>query len=165
MMGGSQGAASVNAELRLALPRLLQSFRMIHICGRGNMDESMKGMPGYAQFEYVSAGLSDLFAAASLVISRAGANSIFEFLALKKPMLLIPLPLSASRGDQIENAKSFSKQGFACVLGQEDMTPESLYDAILDAWAKRGEMKDAMEKAENSDGTTAVLEEIEKAAR
>jgi UDP-N-acetylglucosamine:LPS N-acetylglucosamine transferase len=51
------------------------------------------------------------------------------------------------------------------VLGQEDMTPESLYDAILDAWAKRGEMKDAMEKAENSDGTTAVLEEIEKAAR
>jgi UDP-N-acetylglucosamine--N-acetylmuramyl-(pentapeptide) pyrophosphoryl-undecaprenol N-acetylglucosamine transferase len=165
MMGGSQGAASINAQLRMALPRLMKSFRVIHICGKGNVNASFENKTEYAQFEYVNEGLADLFAAASLVLSRAGANSIFEFLALGKPMLLIPLPLSASRGDQIENAKSFSKQGFACVLNQEDMTPESLYDTVMDAWAKRDDMKKAMAASANSDGTMAVLEEIEKAAK
>lgn len=164
-MGGSQGAASVNAVLRRILPKLLKSFRVIHIAGRGNVDEALRGTPGYAQFEYVSAELPDLFAAAQLVVSRAGANSIFEFLALAKPMLLIPLPLSASRGDQIENAKSFRKQGFACVLDQEAMTEDSLYGALLDAWAKRDGMRKAMEKSGRADGTDAVLEEIEKAAK
>jgi UDP-N-acetylglucosamine--N-acetylmuramyl-(pentapeptide) pyrophosphoryl-undecaprenol N-acetylglucosamine transferase len=164
MMGGSQGAASVNAALRQALPKLLKSFRVIHICGKGNVDAALAGTKGYAQFEYVGEGLADLLAAAGLVVSRAGANSIFEFLALKKPMLLIPLPLSASRGDQIENAKSFASHGFACVLDQDGMTPDSLYDAILNAWARRDGMKRAMEAHARADGTTAVLEEIEKAA-
>jgi UDP-N-acetylglucosamine--N-acetylmuramyl-(pentapeptide) pyrophosphoryl-undecaprenol N-acetylglucosamine transferase len=165
MMGGSQGAASINAVLRRILPKLLRSFRVAHICGRGNVDGALADTPGYAQFEYVGAELPDLLAAASLVVSRAGANSIFEFLALGKPMLLIPLPLSASRGDQIENAKSFRRQGFARVLDQEDMTEDTLFDAVMDAWAKRGEMRKAMEKAGCADGTAAVLEEIEKAAK
>jgi UDP-N-acetylglucosamine--N-acetylmuramyl-(pentapeptide) pyrophosphoryl-undecaprenol N-acetylglucosamine transferase len=165
MMGGSQGAASLNAFLRQALPKLLKSFRVIHICGKGNVDEALKSTKGYAQFEYVGDGLADLLAAAGLIVSRAGANSIFEFLALKKPMLLIPLPLSASRGDQIENAKSFEKQGFACVLDQDGMTAESLYDAVMNAWARRDGMKRAMEARARADGTAAVLEEIERAAK
>lgn len=165
MMGGSQGSASVNTALRASLLKLLKSFRVIHICGKGNLDESLKGTAGYAQFEYVSDGLADLLASASLIVSRAGANSIFEFLALKKPMLLIPLPLSASRGDQIDNAKSFARQGYACVLDQEHMTADSLYDAILDAWAKKDAMKAKMEARAQADGTLAVLEEIERAAK
>jgi UDP-N-acetylglucosamine--N-acetylmuramyl-(pentapeptide) pyrophosphoryl-undecaprenol N-acetylglucosamine transferase len=165
MMGGSLGALSINAVLRQALPKILRNFRVVHICGKGNIDETMKGTPGYAQFEYVGEGLADLFAAASLIVTRAGANSIFEFLALKKPMLLIPLPLSASRGDQIENAKSFFHQGIARVLPQEDMDANSLYDAVLDTWARRAELKAAMEKGAQSNGTRAVLEEIERAAK
>lgn len=165
MMGGSLGAASVNAVLRQALPKILRTFRVIHICGKGNLDETLAGTPGYAQFEYVGEGLADLFAASSLIVSRAGANSIFEFLALKKPMLLIPLPLSASRGDQIENAKSFASQGLARVLPQEGMTADSLYDAVLDTWAARTELRTAMEKASRSAGTEAVLQEIERAAK
>lgn len=165
MMGGSLGANSINVALRQALPKLLKSFRVIHICGKGNLDESLSSMAGYAQFEYVSEGLNDLLAAAELIVSRAGANSIFEFLALKKPMLLIPLPLSASRGDQIDNARSFARQGFAQVLDQDGMTVESLYDAIMDTWAKRSQLKAAMDAQAQGDGTLAVLEEIERAAK
>ncbi len=163
-MGGSQGAGAINAALRSALPRLLRSFRVVHLCGKGNMDESLKATPGYAQFEYVSAELPDLLAATAMVVSRAGANSIFEFLALRKPMLLIPLPLASSRGDQIDNAKSFVGQGFARMLPQESMSADSLYDAILDTWAKAPAMRAAMEAQGAPDGTMAVLEEIEKAA-
>lgn len=165
MMGGSLGASSVNAMLREILPKLLRQFRVIHICGKGNLDDKLTGTPGYAQFEYVSDGLADLFAAAELILSRAGANAIFEFLALRKPMLLIPLPLAASRGDQIDNAKSFAKQGFAKVLMQEDMAADRLYDAIMDTWLNRAALKDKMAGSAQADGTTAVLEEIEKAAK
>ena len=165
MMGGSLGAASVNASLRSILPKLLKSFRVIHICGKGNLDGALQGTAGYAQFEYVSDGLNDLLAAAQLIVSRAGANSIFEFLALQKPMLLIPLPLSASRGDQIDNAKSFQKQGFARVLLQDDMTDNSLYDAILNTWAGRDGLIARMQEKAQGSGTLAVLEEIERAAK
>ena len=163
-MGGSQGAGAINAALRSALPRLLKSFRVVHLCGRGNVDDSLRDMPGYAQFEYVGPELPDLLAATALVLSRAGANSIYEFLALRKPMLLIPLPLSASRGDQIDNAKSFEGQGFARVLPQENLTADTLYDALMDTWAKSPAIRAAMEAAGAPDGTMAVLEEIEKAA-
>jgi UDP-N-acetylglucosamine--N-acetylmuramyl-(pentapeptide) pyrophosphoryl-undecaprenol N-acetylglucosamine transferase len=62
---------------------------------------------------------------ADFVVSRAGSNAIFEFLSLKKPMLLIPLSRAASRGDQILNARSFEKMGYAEVLMEEDLTDES----------------------------------------
>ena len=63
--------------------------------------------------------------AADYIVSRAGANSIFEFLALKKPTLLIPLSRKASRGDQILNANSFKKEGYSLVLEEEEITKES----------------------------------------
>jgi UDP-N-acetylglucosamine--N-acetylmuramyl-(pentapeptide) pyrophosphoryl-undecaprenol N-acetylglucosamine transferase len=165
MMGGSLGSKGINTALRQALPKLLKDFRIIHVCGKGNLDDTLAGTAGYAQFEYVNEGLADLLAAASLVVSRAGSNSIFELLALKKPMLLIPLPLSASRGDQIENAGSFEKQGIACVLDQKVMEQSGLHGAILDAWARRDELKVAMAASPHADGTMAVLEEIENASK
>ncbi len=165
MMGGSQGSSAINGALRAILPKLSRTLRVIHLCGAGNLDAALDGTPGYAQFEYVSDGLPDLLAAADLVVSRAGANSLYEFLALQKPMLLIPLPLSASRGDQIDNARSFAAQGFARVLAQDAMTEDSLYDAILNAWAGRADMRRAMAAAPGGNGTEAVLEEIERTAK
>ena len=165
MTGGSLGAVSINAALREALPKLLKSFRVAHICGKGNIAEAFMATAGYAQFEFVGGELPDLLAATSVIVSRAGANSIFEFLALNKPMLLIPLPLSASRGDQIDNARSFESQGLARVLPQERMTRDSLYDAILDTWARREELRQRMKAHKGAEGSLAVLEEIENAAR
>ena len=108
--GGSLGAEKVNHLVRSALPELLKTFQVAHLCGKGKLDESLSGTDGYAQFEYISEEMKDFFAMADLIISRAGANSICEICALKKPNILIPLSANASRGDQILNAKSYKKQ-------------------------------------------------------
>ena len=135
-MGGSQGAQAINDALRSALPRLTRSFDIIHLCGKGKKDASI-AEPGYVQYEYISKELPDLFAAADIILSRAGANAIFEFLALAKPALLIPLPLSASRGDQILNAGYFARKGYAMTLDQAGLTPDTLFDSIHDLYDRR----------------------------
>ncbi|GAA3321949.1 hypothetical protein GCM10020331_039890 [Ectobacillus funiculus] len=121
VMGGSLGAKRINEAVRAALPDLLQHYQVVHLCGKGNKDESLEGTEGYRQFEYISSELPDVLAAADLVISRAGSNSIFEFLTLKKPMILIPLSKAASRGDQILNAQAFEKMGYCHVLYEENL--------------------------------------------
>ena len=109
VMGGSLGAAAINQAVRAALPDLLKTWQVIHLCGKGKLDQSLTSQKGYIQYEYIQKELPDLFALCDLVISRAGANAICELLALRKPALLIPLSAQASRGDQILNARSFER--------------------------------------------------------
>ena len=129
VMGGSLGAVRINRLITEHLKELLASYQIIHICGKGNVDESLK-QKGYAPFEYVYEELFDLLAAADMVVSRAGSNSIFEFLGLQKPMLLIPLSANASRGDQILNAASFEKQGYCKVIQEEELSFEHFYSTL-----------------------------------
>lgn len=165
MMGGSTGAAAVNKALRASLGSLLPAFDIAHICGRGNVDPSLEGMGGYRQMEYAGDELADVFAAADFVLSRAGANALSEILALKKPMLLVPYPMTASRGDQIHNAASFERRGLAMVLPQDQMTPQTLTEQLLRLWAKQAVYREAMAKEPFLDGTRKVIEIIEAAAR
>jgi len=160
MMGGSLGAVKLNNCLREILPELLKTFDIIHLCGKGHLDGKLKDQTGYMQFEYVSDGLNDLFAAADFIVSRAGSNSISEFLALKKPHLLIPLSAKASRGDQILNAASFEKQGFARVLDEDEMTAESMKKEIFELYENRDKYISAMENAATGDGVAAVMTQI-----
>ncbi len=162
MMGGSSGAQSVNAALRAALPRLTKQFDVAHICGKGNLEESLKGTPGYVQLEFLNEELPDVLACTDLVLSRAGANALCEFQALGKPMLLIPYPKGASRGDQILNAASLEKRGLCRVLPQEKMTPDTLSGALEETWAHREELAQALKNAPPADGTQRVLELIEE---
>ena len=162
MMGGSSGAQSVNACLREALEELTRTFDVLHICGKGNLDESLDGRPGYCQMEFVDADLPDVLACADMVLSRAGANALCEFQALGRPMLLIPYPKGASRGDQILNAKSLQKRGLCHVLMQEDMTAETLADALTETWADRERLERNLKDAPPADGTKRVLELIEE---
>ena len=165
MTGGSLGAQSVNAALRKALPDLLPHMDVLHLCGKGNLDESLSGLKGYCQKEFLSAEMPDALAVADIVLSRAGSNTLSELLALHKPMLLVPYPLGASRGDQIENAKSYQKQGLARVLFQEDMTPETLRDGLLSLLEERQTLLKTLEDYPVKDGTDAVLgliEEVQK---
>jgi UDP-N-acetylglucosamine--N-acetylmuramyl-(pentapeptide) pyrophosphoryl-undecaprenol N-acetylglucosamine transferase len=134
--GGSLGSVKINQTVRSLLDRLLKEFQIVHICGKGNADKSLE-QKGYKQFEYVSNELPDLMSLADLVISRAGSNFIFEFLALRKPMILIPLPKKSSRGDQIENAKAFQAQGYAEIVLEENLTSDRLLDSIHSMFAKR----------------------------
>lgn len=126
IMGGSQGSAILNVATRKDLNSIMNTFDVIHLCGKGNLDEELESIPGYTQFEYVTEGLPHLLAAADFVVSRAGSNAIFELLALRKPMLLIPLTAAKSRGDQILNASHFKSLGFAEVIPEEELEEHSL---------------------------------------
>lgn len=159
IMGGSLGAEAVNRAVREALPELLQRFDIAHICGKGKVDASIN-REGYVQFEYVKEELPDVFAATSLLLSRAGANAVFEILALAKPALLVPLPSKSSRGDQILNAEYFKKRGYSDVLMQEDITPEVLKSRLFDLYSNRERYIKAMSSESAREGTKNVLNVI-----
>lgn len=161
MMGGSLGAQSVNAALRSALPALLPRMQVFHICGKGNLDASLNGLDGYYQTEFLSDELPNAMAAADYILSRAGSNALCEFQALGKPMLLIPYPKGASRGDQILNAASFEKRGLARVMAQENMTSQSLTEALFALMQDADSLRKALHDAPPADGTPRVLELIE----
>lgn len=165
IIGGSLGSAVVNQALRSLLPTLLEKFQIIHLCGEGKTDASLAGTKGYIQFEYVKKELSDLMAAADLVISRAGANAICELLALKKPNILIPLSASASRGDQILNAASFEKQGYSYVIQEEDLQAQTLQKAITTVFEKKENYRSNMEKSQMNDAIESIVHLIKAASK
>lgn len=164
MIGGSSGARKLNEVLRASLDQLLPTFDIIHLCGKGNLDEALKAREGYVQYEYISAELKDLFAAADVVFSRAGANAICELLALKKPSLLVPLSAAVSRGDQILNARSFEKQGFSAVVEEEQLTSEVLVDALNKLYANRETYIQNMNVNNQSNGVDVILSLIDELA-
>lgn len=163
-VGGSSGSKFMNDALREILPDLLKTYQVIHLCGKGNLAPSLKQTEGYAQFEYAKSELRDMFALADIVISRAGANSICELLALRKPNILIPLSANASRGDQILNANSFQKQGFSYVLEEENLTSKTLMDAIAYVNDQKQTYIDAMSKSTQLNSIDTVIALIEEAA-
>jgi UDP-N-acetylglucosamine--N-acetylmuramyl-(pentapeptide) pyrophosphoryl-undecaprenol N-acetylglucosamine transferase len=159
VLGGSLGSRVLNQVVRKALPELLSCFQVAHICGKGNVESGLT-QDGYCQFEFIGAELPAVLAAADLCVSRAGANFIFELLALKKPALLIPLSKAASRGDQILNAASFLRQGFSLVLEEEATTPETLVAKVREVYGERDQLVAAMTRSELRDATKAVLKLI-----
>lgn len=160
VMGGSQGAAVINDTLRSALGELLKDFNICHLCGWGWIETTLSATPGYKQFEYVTDELPHLLTMADAVVSRAGATTLFELLALRKPNLLIPLSLQASRGDQILNARSFEKQGFSAVLPQEDLSIESLIANITATYSRRAELIAAMRSAASVNSVEQIVKQI-----
>ncbi len=164
VMGGSLGAANVNKAVRDALPGLLEDFQVVHLCGKDKVDNLLLNMQGYKQFEYIKSELKDLFAMADVVISRAGANAICELLALKKPNILIPLPASSSRGDQILNARSFESQGFSIVIDEDDLTKELLVDKVHELYFTKQTYYDNMAKSGQMDSIQTILRLINEAA-
>ncbi len=164
IMGGSAGSKKINDAIREGLDELLSDFHIIHICGKGLVDDSIH-RKGYVQYEYVQDELKDFLAITDLVCSRAGANAIFEFLALHKPMLLIPLSLQASRGDQIVNAQSFAKQGYAKVLEEENVTKSTLIQSLKDLRQQKYDIKDKMNEYKVSEAKQKVMDIILEQAK
>lgn len=163
IVGGSLGAAAVNEAIRRILPSLLKDFHVIHLCGRGKLDPSLNHLNGYVQYEYIKDELKDLFALSDIVISRAGANAICELLALHKPNLLIPLSASASRGDQLLNARSFERQGFSAVMEEEQLTDTNLLTAVRSLYKNRTQYVSAMKNSNQQEPIDTIVELIEAA--
>ncbi|WP_371069819.1 undecaprenyldiphospho-muramoylpentapeptide beta-N-acetylglucosaminyltransferase [Sediminibacillus sp. JSM 1682029] len=164
IMGGSGGSAKINESVRGSLDELLEDYQIIHICGKNNVDPSIKKR-GYTQFEYVNEELSDLFAATDFVLSRAGSNAIFEFLALRKPMLLVPLSRNASRGDQILNANSFQKQGYAHMVEEEELTDNRLVEELKRLKQEKATILQHMRNYESREAKQQVISTIKQAGR
>lgn len=157
VIGGSLGAANVNAVIRRNLPALLKKYDIIHLTGKGKADEGLNNTPGYLQYEYIKDELKDLFAISDIVISRAGANAICELLALKKPNLLIPLPSKSSRGDQLLNAESFKKQGYSMVLTEEDLTDELFLKTVDELCDNKDTYTEAMSKSSQNNAIETII--------
>lgn len=164
VIGGSQGSAAINQAVRDALPQLLTDFQIVHLCGKEKMDNLLLTTKGYKQFEYIKSELKDIFAMADIVISRAGANAINELLALKKPNLLIPLPSSTSRGDQLLNAKSFESQGFSIVVDEDDLTTKLLVEKVQELYFTRLTYIETMGKSSQRDAIGTIIDVIEDIA-
>lgn len=160
--GGSQGSKIINENVRQCLDELLKSFNVIHLCGASNLDKNLMNKKGYLQLEYAKEELSHLMAVADVIISRAGANTIFELLALRKPNILIPLSAKASRGDQILNANSFKKQGYSAVIEEENLNSSSLLSKVTEVHANRDSYINNMNNSEQRDSTKKIVELIEQ---
>ncbi|OCT17096.1 undecaprenyldiphospho-muramoylpentapeptide beta-N-acetylglucosaminyltransferase [Paenibacillus pectinilyticus] len=161
IMGGSLGSQVLNQAVRANLGRLLTQFQIVHLCGKGNVAEEHVTTRGYKQFEYLNEELPDVLAMTDLVISRAGATSIFEFLGLEKPMLLIPLSRLASRGDQILNAASFQNAGYADVIQEEELTVDGLAERVEALYKNRETYKAAMQLRNERDAVATIVKLIE----
>ena len=145
-IGGSLGAQSLNNAVKANLDALLKNYQVIHIAGKNGYDNELKA-DGYAQYEYIDSELKDLMALADVVISRAGSNSIFELASLHKPMILVPLPNTASRGEQSLNAKNFQNKGYAEIIKDEEIAhPDVLLPMLKKVFDDRDKYSKAMQE-------------------
>lgn len=165
VIGGSLGSKYINSLIRDNLDTLLQDYQICHICGKNDMDNSLVNKTGYIQFPYVNEGLSDLFAMADMFISRAGATTLYEILNLAKPNILIPLPKSVSRGDQVLNADFFEKEKYSLVLHEETLTNEQFIDSIDVVIKSSNDYSSSMKKSEVKDSIQGVIDTIQSVKR
>ncbi|MFA5993789.1 MAG: undecaprenyldiphospho-muramoylpentapeptide beta-N-acetylglucosaminyltransferase [Parcubacteria group bacterium] len=129
VLGGSQGARTINNRVLSVLPELLEKYQVIHQTGEANFAEVQHragelgykiGREGYYAMPFIGSEMKDIYAVSDLVISRAGANSIAEIAANQKPAILIPLQDSANDHQRM-NAYSLAKVGACIVLDENNL--------------------------------------------
>lgn len=157
--GGSLGADALNRVVRESLDVLLEEYYVVHVVGKGKRVALDK--PGYLQFEYVADGWGDILAAADKVVSRAGANALFELFALRKLCLLVPLSQVASRGDQLENAVYAQLAGLAVVVAEDAFNASSLVESLASLAAKESGIRARLQAFVLPDATATIVSEID----
>ncbi len=160
VVGGSQGARVLNAVVRDAVVPLTKRYEVIHVCGPGNVVTIEQ--PGYHAYEFIREGWADLIAAAKIVVSRAGANSLFEVLALQKLNLLVPLSAAASRGDQIENANYAEARGFSLVIREEALRVETMMEGLINLERQAEAYRECLTSFARTDAVGALCSEIHR---
>ncbi|SUK46612.1 UDP-N-acetylglucosamine--N-acetylmuramyl-(pentapeptide) pyrophosphoryl-undecaprenol N-acetylglucosamine transferase [Staphylococcus aureus] len=163
VMGGSLGSKKLNSIIRENLDALLQQYQVIHLTGKGLKDAQVK-KSGYIQYEFVKEDLTDLLAITDTVISRAGSNAIYEFVTLRIPMLLVPLGLDQSRGDQIDNANHFADKGYAKAIDEEQLTAQILLQELNEMEQERTRIINNMKSYEQSYTKEALFDKMIKDA-
>ena len=136
VQGGSLGARQVNDMVAGCLDKLCSRFIVVHQTGAQNADqmtvpENPLTRERYKPFTFIRSEMPDVLAAASVVVARSGANTVWQCAASGKPMILVPLEKGSSRGDQVENAAYFVSRGAAIMLTGTDATSEKLAETVL----------------------------------
>ncbi len=157
--GGSLGSRFINEKIRAEIKSITAKYFVIHLCGKGNIDESLKNIKDYRQIDF-TLDMGTMLSAADIVVSRAGSNTIFELAVMRKPMLLIPLPKGNSRGDQVDNAKYFNNQGYACFVEEDQLSDQSILKYIDKTYDNRLSLIKALDKANIQPGNKKILEII-----
>lgn len=168
IIGGSLGAKSINSAIREGLDELLLNYQICHLTGEAGFDSNYDNISGYKQFSYLNSEMADIFQMADIVISRAGATTLFELLSLKKPNILIPLPKNVSRGDQILNANYFKKEGFSEVIEEDVLNNSVLIEYINKTLNHKDKYIAAMDKSELNNSVeliTNLIKEISNKKR
>lgn len=130
VLGGSLGAHQLNSLVAENLGWLCERFNVVHQCGAKDAESMPRGRDGYFLYPFIYKEMRDVISSADVVLSRAGANSIWECAVLGKPLVLVPLCGSGTRGDQVDNARFFSERGAAEVLLGDDADSEHLRTAL-----------------------------------
>jgi UDP-N-acetylglucosamine--N-acetylmuramyl-(pentapeptide) pyrophosphoryl-undecaprenol N-acetylglucosamine transferase len=160
IMGGGLGSTVVNESIRRLIEPLTEKFQVIHICGKNKSDRTFEGIKDYKQFEYLQDEFADVLASADLVISRAGATSIYELLALNKPNILLPLSKKASRGDQIDNAKYFAQLGLSKVIYSEEFSDEKLLKTLSESYENLDQLKSQLSRFKQLNATQIIINKL-----
>ena len=164
IVGGSLGAKAINEAIWQNISILTKNYYIFHIVGKNNINSTLNKQKDYYQIEFTT-DIENYFDCADVVISRAGSNTIFELLTLSKPMILIPLPLDSSRGDQILNAQNFEKNGFAKVLRQENINTNTLLQSIKYTLKNSQDFKSKMNKQNKNIGNKKIIDLINSTAK
>ena len=157
--GGSLGSKFINDKIREEIKSITNKYYVIHLCGKGNIDENLKNIKNYKQIDF-TLDMGTILSAADIVVSRAGSNTIFELAVMRKPMLLIPLPKGNSRGDQVDNAKYFNSQGYSNFVEENQLKTQSILNYIDQTFAKSSELTSNLNKANIQPGNKKILEII-----
>ena len=155
VFGGSLGALTINKTLESVLSELCARFNVLHIAGKHAFNG---GHEGYRRAEFSDA-MADCYAWADYVVCRAGAGTLAEIVALKKPALVIPLPKSdTSRGDQQQNAAYYAQSGVIDVLDQSDLNGDTLVERTVRLCKNREALLSAMRRTPSPDGTRKIAD-------
>lgn len=153
--GGGLGSAIINQVIIESLPELLKNFNVIHLTGKGKINSGITEK-NYIQREYMHEELFDVMALADLVISRAGSNTLYELILLKKKHILIPLSKKASRGDQIDNAKFFEEKKLSYVIQEEVLNSQDLIKMINTVFISAPEYEQRLSEFNCPNGTESI---------
>ncbi|MEA1937001.1 MAG: UDP-N-acetylglucosamine--N-acetylmuramyl-(pentapeptide) pyrophosphoryl-undecaprenol N-acetylglucosamine transferase [Patescibacteria group bacterium] len=175
ILGGSEGAREINKLVLEILPELLKKYQIIHQCGIGNYDEvrsiiekmNIYNLNDYHLFPFFKKRIADAYAACNIIVSRAGANTISEIMAVAKPSVLIPLASAVSDKQKI-NAFHYSEAGAAVLLGEKNLKPHLLLNVINELFKshlKIIEMQRAARQLANPLAAKKIAEEIIKTAK
>ena len=165
IFGGSLGAKALNERIAPGLKSISQKYNIIHIVGKGK-SFSVEAESTYKQFEFLHDDMSLAYACADVLLCRSGASTLFEGAALEKPMILIPLGLNQSRGDQILNAQYFTREGLATTIPETQLTPEKFQSELESILTKADSIKAGLAKLEAKKSAAVVsqllLEEMSR---